>query len=343
MPGGVRCRPPAMSVLLAAVLGAACELTELTITAPEDVIIAETVLILDLDPGGDGVTLEALTYLHRTQNRALADEVAGARVTVSGARGSAVQLAEQDSGAVCLYFPKRSSEIDSPASLDVGSCYSTRVSPSPFAPGEELALEVVVPDGRVLTAVSRVPREFAFQGLSQEDGTCRMEPETNYRLAWTPADGTWAYIADARIEGLPESLADREVEAPDSLYLLGLRIGREDTEIIFPRQFGAAEFFQGEYRELIPLLKDGLPRGTRAAIALVAADRNWVNWVRGGNFNPSGQIRIPSVFGDGTGSFGTATQRRVSVTVSGNADGMPPSCGPPEPSEAVPDAAPTLR
>ncbi len=341
---GVRLAPERARELRAPVLGAAitvvmtlgCELTEVTIAAPEDVIVAETLLVLELDPSGDGVTLDALAYLHRTQNLALDDEVADASVRVSGASGGVVQLAEQDGGALCLRLPGLEGDTISEERYGVGSCYRTRVSPSRFAPGELLELEIVIPDGRVLTAVSRVPGAFAFQGLAHEDGSCRLEPDTNYRFEWTQAEDTWAYLADARIEGLPEALADRDPEVPDSLYLLGLSIGREDTEIVFPREFGFFDYFDEDYRDLVRALQDGMPDGSRALISFAATDRNWTNWVRGGNFNPSGQVRIPSVFGEGTGWFGTATQRRVHVTVSNREDGRPPLCGPAEPAERTP-------
>lgn len=324
------------SVAGAALFATACEITEVTIAAPEDVIVAEVNVVLDLDPDGDRITLEALAYLHRTQNRSEEDEVSGARVQVSGASGGIVLLAEQDSGAVCLDPPFAIGDTLPELRFDVGSCYRARVSPSPFSPGERLELEIVIPDGRTLTAVSRAPGAFSFVGLTHEGGQCRLEPDTNYRFMWTPSEDTWSYVADTRIEGLPEALADRDIEAPDSLYLLGLSIGRDDTDIVFPRQFGFFDFFDEDSRDLIRALQDGLPEGAWAAISLVAIDRNWTNWVRGGNFNPSGQVRIPSVFGDGTGVFGTAIQRRIRVTSGREGEGGSPLCGPAEPPESAP-------
>lgn len=48
---------------------------------------------------------------------------------------------------------------------------------------------------------------------------------------------------------------------------------------------------------------------------IAAGDRNYVNWLRGGRFNPSGMIRVPSVHGDGTGVFGSvASTRRLLIT-----------------------------
>jgi hypothetical protein len=47
-----------------------------------------------------------------------------------------------------------------------------------------------------------------------------------------------------------------------------------------------------------------------------ATDRNYVNWVRGGNFNPSGVVRVPSVGGDGIGVFASTVTRTFEVVVN---------------------------
>ena len=47
-----------------------------------------------------------------------------------------------------------------------------------------------------------------------------------------------------------------------------------------------------------------------------ATDRNYVNWVRGGNFNPSGQVRVPTIRGDGTGVFASTVTRTFEVVVN---------------------------
>ena len=87
----------------------------------------------------------------------------------------------------------------------------------------------MLPDGGTLTGVSRVPDAFDFIGLAHEDGLCRIDPDTNYRFNWTEAAGTWSYLSDTWIKGLPEALAGQDVEAPDSLYLTGFAIGAKDT------------------------------------------------------------------------------------------------------------------
>ena len=312
----------AIAPFLVAAAFAGCELTEVAIAAPGDAVIVETQLLVTLDDDG-GSSLQVLTYLHRTSSTERTGGSEGATVRVSGASGTVVRLEATDSGAVCL---ARAEEED--PRTNVGSCYRAGISPSPFAPGEVLELEVILPDGRTLTGSSLLPGAFAFEGLTHEDGQCRLEPETHYRFQWTESSDAWAYVSDTRIEGLPEALAGRDIEAPDSLYLTGLAIGREDTDLVFPGEYGLFDFGDGVSSDLLRVLDDGLPGGVEAALAFAATDRNWTNWNRGGNFNPSGLVRIPSVFGDGTGVFGTGTQRMLTIVSGPEGEGMPPLCGP---------------
>ncbi len=320
----------AMLVVLAvAPVPGGCALTEVTVTESEDVVIAEAQLTIN-QHGDGGTSLSVYTYLHRTLSGQRPDEVEGAVVRVSGA-AAVVHLEAADSGGVCL-DPWEDEEDEEVLELDVGSCYRTSAAPSPFSPGEVLELEVVLPEGGTLTGVSQVPDAFEFIGLAHEDGYCRIEPDTNYRFRWTEATGAWSYLSDTWIEGLPEALAGRDIEVPDSLYLTGFAIGEKDTDILFPGEYGLFDLGEQADADLLRILDDGLPVGARAEIAFAATDRNWVNWARGGNFNPSGLIRIPSVFGDGTGFFGTATQRRLNVTAGPDGSGMPPLCGPADPA-----------
>lgn len=315
--------------LLRAVLGAApsamvfggCALTEVTVAESEDVVIAETRLIVNLDHAGGAPSLNVYAYLHRTLSRARPDEVEGATVRVSGASGAVVMLEAADSGGVCLTHDE-----DNP-NEDVGSCYLAAAAPSPFAPMEVVELEVVLADGRTLTGISRIPDAFEFVGLSHEHGHCRLEPDTGYRFRWTRATGTWSYLSDTWIKGLDAALAGRDIEAPDSLYLTGFGIGEEDTDILFPGEYGLFDVGDEANADLLRVLDEGLPGDTWGEVAFAATDRNWVNWIRGGNFNPSGIIRIPSVFGDGTGYFGTATQRVLRVGSQSAGNDAPPLCG----------------
>ena len=316
------------AVTAASLLLGGCELTEVTLAESEDVVVAETRLILNYDGEDAAPWLNVYAYLHRTLSAARANEVEGATVRLSGASGAVVHLAPAASGDDCL-----SSDPENP-NEDVGSCYRAVASPSPFAPREIVDLEVILADGSTLTASSRIPGAFEFVGLTQEDGHCRLEPDTNYRFSWTEAAGTWSYLSDTWIRGLPEALAGEDIEVPDSLYLTGFGIGQEDTDVLFPGEYGLFDIADEANADLLRILDDGLPGGTWGKVAFAATDRNWVNWVRGGNFNPSGIIRIPSVFGDGTGFFGTATQRVLHVRAGPDGDGMPPLCGPAAPPDA---------
>ena len=328
--GPARRLPFALAALLSPSAG--CELTEVGIAEPEEVIVAEVQVVLTLAPDTDEMTLNAWALLHRTSEPEGAPSISGSMVEVSADPDRVVRLEEQDSAGLCIV-----ADPLSPQSIKVdfsgAVCYLAEITPAPFAPGERLSLEIIVPNGRVLTGVSRVPGPFSFVGLDHQDGRCRLDPDTNYRFRWTSARDAWAYVADARFEGLADALAPRGVEAPDTLYLLGLSVGRKDTTIVFPREFGVFEFFNAteEQRAVIRELRKGLPEGSSASVAIAAADRNWVNWARGGNFNPSGEVRIPSVFGDGTGVFGTATRRLVWVKSSVAAEGELPLCGSAEP------------
>ena len=62
---------------------------------------------------------------------------------------------------------------------------------------------------------------------------------------------------------------------------------------------------------------------------IAAADRNYVNWVRRGAFNPSGIVRVPSLHGDGTGVFGSVVRKRFTVDAGLDL----PKPGPCEPAE----------
>ncbi len=313
-----------MAILAAAFLAAGCELTEVTVELPEDVIVAEAHVVLTMDLDDDEVSMAAWTLLHRTYQPEDAPTLSGAVITVAGEGRDTIRLVEQDDLDSCI-LPDTAEDF----SPEGAACYRTEVTPAPFAPGEVLSLRVQAADGRVLTGASPVPGAFSMTGLTQEDGHCRLNPDTNYRLEWTPSDDSWAYIVDARLENLTAAFAPRGINAPDTLYLQGVSVGREDTDMVFPRNLGLFDFFDSDEdeRDVIRALDDGLPEGARADVAITAIDRNWVNWVRGGNFNPSGQVRIPSVFGEGTGLFGTAIQRRVWIRASLGGEGEPPLCG----------------
>ena len=333
------CRTGHRSALLATagvavVAAGGCELTETELVQPADAIIAESQVVVILDPGSPddpveppSVRMAATTLLHKLFG-APAGGLGDATVRIDGESGASVALVEAaDEECVALrdeyeYVPE-------------ASCYVAPAETTPFAPGEQLTLAVRAQGGQLLTGSSRIPGAFSFLDLDLAIAAdaCRLDPDTNYRLRWTPADGVWTYLAEAQFFGLRAPLAARGVESPDTLDLLGISIGRENSEIVFPRDLGVFDLFDGdEDVEVLRALQDGVPEGVRASVSIAAVDRNWANWARGGDFHPSGDVRISSVYGDGGGVFGTAVQRRLEIVAgqegeSGEGEVQPPGCG----------------
>ena len=313
-----------------------CALTEVAVAVPDDVIVAEVHVVLTLAPDTDEVTLTAWAFLHRTHHPEGAPSISGAVVEVSADQRRVVRLWQQESLARCIFADWLSPHLIKVRFTRDAACYRAfEATPAPFSPGEKLSLRITAPDGRVLTGVSRIPGVFTFVGLEHEGDRCRLHPGTNYRFRWTPTRKVWAHVAGARFEGITEALALRGIPAPDTVDLLGLAMGRQDTAIVFPRDFGVAThlFSRSEKaRKIISELRKGLPDGTSATVAIAAADRNWVNWTWArGALNPSGWVRIPSVFGGGSGVFATATRRQVWVDSSADGEDGLPLCGPTEP------------
>lgn len=327
---------PLLALAAVAYLSSGCALTEVAVAMPEDVIVAEVHVVLTLAQDTDEVSMTAQALLQRTHRPEGAASISGTEVEVSAGRpGWVVRLQEQESVARCVVADPLSPYVIQIEVTRDAVCYLAEFTPAPFAPGEKLSVRIATPDGRILTGVSRLPGVFTFTGLDQEDGRCRIEPDAHYRFRWTPARHMWTHVASARFEGIAEAMARRGIKAPNTVYLLGLAMGRQDTTIVFPRDFGVAnDFFSRskEARSVIRELRKGLPGGSSATVAIAAADRNWVNWTWArGVFHPSGWVRIPSIIGGGTGVFATATRRRIWVTSSLDADNVsPPPCGPAE-------------
>ena len=299
---------------LAALAAGGCELVEVTLADFEDVVVVEALVY----GSGDGRAAAAV-LLHRTVEGAdgRSRPVPGATVRVVEPGGAAHTL--QEVGSV-EYDPCRESAPEEGA----GTCYRTGLF---AAPGDELGLDVSLPDGRRIVGRTRMPGPFEL--VVPGVPGCLLAASDSLEVRWTGSDGAWAYMAETTIHGLPEVLAPLGLETPeDPLYLRGLSVSSEDTTIVFPAELGIFERFELE-RELAVLLQAGLPDGTWAKVTVSAMDRNLVNWLRGGNFNPSGQVRIPSVTGEGTGFFGSALTRGFEVSTpaapAGRRD-LPP-CG----------------
>ena len=173
-----------------------------------------------------------------------------------------------------------------------------------------------------MTGTTRVPGNFSFRRPATT--TCSLAADTKLDLGWSPSENAWVYVAETELSGIQQALARRDIFVRDEpLRLLGLAISRADTALVFPTEFGIFERGDDETGPVLAAIQNGLPSGVSARIQLAAADRNYVNWARGGNFNPSGQVRVASLRGDGTGVFGAAVVRNFSVIASSTPVGEP--------------------
>lgn len=287
---------PARFVLVLLVLGAAaCTLTSSVEIEAEDVVIVEAYL----RPGpGQQV------FLYRTlQGDSASLRVDDATVVIADGAGSRLELLPVAEPEVCARYDLLPQDR-------AGSCYASGTSPGFVRPGGTYTLSVTTVDGRVLDGSTTVPGAFEIRRPASD--RC-VTTGDGFEVLWTSASGSWSYQAVARLRELADGLAALGVEdPPNELELTGLAIGEADTTITFPSEFGVFDRFSLE-RDVALALQQGLPAGATADIVVAAGDRNFVNWVRGGNFNPSGQVRVPSVVGDGTGVFASLVTRRFTV------------------------------
>ena len=307
----------ALTALLASV--AACELQEITVAQSEDVIVAEVYLSSDVD----GVSGSA--WIHRTLGSAgSTQELSSADVFLRAeSRVSTVRLRLAD--------PSLCAGDELPPDFP-GSCYFTALlDPRHFGPGSFVEAIVRLPDGGRLTGQTQVPGPYELRTPRiNRRRKCSLEPAQRLTLEWTRAEGAWAYISETQIINLTAALEDSNIEVEeDPLLLVGLSVSEADTTIVFPSEFGLFDR-PNLGRDLALVLQEGLPFGTQAEVVIAAADRNYVNWVRRGAFNPSGIVRVPSLHGDGTGVFGSVVRKRFTVDAGLDLP-KPGSCEPAEP------------
>ena len=198
-----------------------------------------------------------------------------------------------------------------------GRCFHEPRLPPEFAmPGTVVEARVEAGGFGTLTGVTNLPGEFVLLAPEAGTGSCILGADETLEIRWTRAEGAWAYVGESLISGLPGVLASRGSEATldeDPLRLLGLSISAADTTMAFPGEFGLFDRFDLE-REVAVLLQEGLPENTSAEVSIAAVDRNYVNWVRGGNFSPSGTVRVPSLRGErGSGVFASYISRGFRV------------------------------
>jgi hypothetical protein len=286
----------------------ACELAEITVATPEDIIVAEVIL-----RAGENVQQALLQGTLRT----------------APPSGAAITVRDETTGAVLKYFPGSDStcllsESSEQANASHELCYFAPNASDFVQPRRRYSLRIEV-ENRVMTAQVEVPG--TFQLVRPAAQPCSLRPHHLLELVWTRASGAWVYVADGNFTLLRQALR-REgvpVSGNDPVELTGLSVSGTDTTLIFPREIGLFDRFDADLHPIVLALQDGLPYGVFVDLVMGAGDRNYVNWVRGGAFNPSGQVRIPSITGDGTGVFGALVPVRLAIQVD-TAQVLPP-CG----------------
>ena len=293
-------------VLLALAAGG-CELQEVTVVDFAHVVVGEVYVTLRT-PGNS-----VQAFVHGT--------AAGGTPDSETFDDAVVSIARDDGFTFDLVLAGVGACVDSLADGARGSCFiADPADAGALAPGDQLDLAIDLADGRRLLGALTIPGDFQISGIPLP--SCRLVPDTLLELTWTRSAGAWAYVNETSINGLFAALRPEGIEAGDPLYLFGLSISATDTTVVFPSQFGVFDRFDLD-QDLALRLQRGLPDGTDADVTITAVERNYVNWARGGNFNPSGQVRVASLRGDGTGVFGAAVVRRFSVVTSSTPGGAP--------------------
>jgi hypothetical protein len=274
---------------------AACALTEVTLADPADLVVAEILL-----RAGES-TQQA--FLHRTLSNGGSLEVAGATIVVTNERGESM-LFKEASPQLCL--------DDAPEDATVGTCYSARNLPFPILPASTYSIRIDLAGGGTLTGQTTVPGDFSM--ISPAPVMCHLDADRTIEIQWTRSNGSWVYVSETKIAGLRAALAKQGVMLEDEpARFLGLSISAQDTTLVFPSELGIFDRADPALADALLAIRDGLPADVAAEFVVAAADRNYVNWARGGQFNPSGVVQIPSLEGSGTGVFGSIVVQRRSL------------------------------
>lgn len=291
-----------------------CELSEVTVSQPADVLVAEIYLRVVEDQG------EVLAILHWSSGREVQPTT------------QAEILFQRGDGAQVIIPPVAQRQcLDEVLPEDFFlACF--RLAPGRggdfIRPGERYDVSVALPTGERLEGRTLVPGDFQLVSPALDGRICRLPGRTLLPMEWTLSPGVWAYVPEVELSGLREALEPEGIPVEsEPLILLGLALSEEDTSIVFPTEFGLFQRFSDEGKVLLAL-REGVPPGVRARFTISALDRNSANWSRGGNFNPSGPVRIPSLFGDGTGVVGSTVVRELQVEVED--EGVLPPCLPGE-------------
>lgn len=295
----------------AAALLAGCTIADVTVPPSEDRLVIEAVLRTDRE--------QQIILLHRSVQGNASGEASDAEVVVTTELGQRVVFSPN--AGRCFEMDPVYLQYDS---LRVhASCYVSAPEDGNWVvPGQTYDLTVRTPQGEEARSRTTTPGAFRVHGIRTASApfelapVCRLQPNTPLVVSWSPSPGAWGYLAPLTLFGLSRTLPS-SLNPPDPMELVGLAITARDTQLVLPAEFGVFERFQYN-QELLRALQGGLPAGTMAQVVIAAADRNYINGVRGGNFNPSGQVRISSIVGDGVGVFGSLTPLTFEVDVGGS-------------------------
>jgi hypothetical protein len=298
-------------ILGVALVTPACELEEITVVDFTDVVVAEVYVTLPDDPADNGVR----AFLHGT--------AAGSAPDARTFDDALVRVRRDDGLTLDLAVVPIEECLESSSDDATGTCFAADSAlAAQLLPGDVLELGITLGDGGTVLGATTVPAGFQLGGMGAQ---CRVPPDTLLDVVWSRSDDAWAYVNETMIAGLSTALAAEGIEAADPLYLLGLSISATDTTIVFPSEFGVFDRFDLD-QDLAVRLQRGLPDQTSARVSIAAVERNYVNWVRGGNFNPSGTVRVSSLRGAATGVFGAAVIREATVLSSAGPLAGVPDC-----------------
>ncbi len=290
---------------------AGCELDAVTTAEPRDLLVVEAVLRPDRQ------FQEIL--LHRTLRGTLVPGETDARVRVKTGDGREIPFVRAGREA-CLSGDSQLLRGSDTLRVDA-TCYQS-LDGDWVVPGETYELLVETAGGERLRGTTRVPGTFDLRGFERAlrdretgDRSCFLPPATTLGMAWSPAPGAWAYLTEMEVFGLRRVLGPTGiVDIPEPLRLLGVSVSEADTTVLVPTEVGVFDRFS-RHQELLRAIQGGFPNEVQVHLVVAAADRNFVNAVRGGGFNPSGAVRVSSVVGDGVGLFGSMVTRRLVVEV----------------------------
>lgn len=292
-------------------LTGACELEETSLTEPESLLVAE--VFVEIGDGRDQI----FAFLQRTLGSPPDPSLGAATIRLEGPRGFRLSLTPSDR-RLCL--------VEGILDDVEGACFTApNLGEDLLRPGDYLEVSINTAAGDRMRGGMTLPQGFSL--ILPGDEACALAPGVPLEISWTPSEGAWAYAGETLIWNLRDALRPVGIQVEeDSLNLLGLSISESDTTLVFPQEFGVFDRFDLD-RDVALALQEGLPLGAEAEVVVGALDRNYANWVRGGNFNPSGAIRIPSLQGDGTGVLAGVVRRLIRV-VGATPDGTLPPCVP---------------